>query len=320
MKSLYNRRKFLKTSSLLSAASLVGGMIPGVVSAAQSCTNGRLGWTPGVQTYMLRSILSRNTVDVFESLAEIGYQELELFGFGGDLDSTDSLLFGLSLTRFSELISSLGFTVPCAHINNDGEDAGYAGELVDALNIKYLIEPLAQELLAPDADNPDRQGLATVAQVQALGNRLNRRAERIAELGAGFAYHNHSLEFETIDGETCWDILMANTDPDLVKIELDVGWVAVAERDPVELLQQYSGRVVATHMKDYASDRPLPEGNEPFGAVSNLVPPGSGTVDFAAINRQLDIDGVEHRFVEVDVTNSPLADATSGLCHLASLR
>ena len=323
MKSTYSRRKFVKNAGLLSAA----GLLP-AVATMQGCSEGgggsdgrREGASIGIQTYMLRNILPGNPVGVIENLAELGYRELELFGLGGDLGSPGSLLFGLSVDRFARLVKALGLSVPCAHINPGGEDADYAGELIEALGIKYLVEPLGAEFIEASPSDAGQTGPTRIRDVLAVADRLNARAERVARLGVGFAYHNHSVEFKTVGRGAAWDILMVNTDPDLVKVELDVGWVAVAGLDPVEVLRKLSGRVVATHMKDFASDRPLPVGEEgnPFGAVTNLVPPGSGTVDFAAISRQLDTDGVEHRFVEVDVSADPMADAASGLRHLASL-
>jgi sugar phosphate isomerase/epimerase len=107
---------------------------------------------------------------------------------------------------------------------------------------------------------------------------------------------------------------MSNTDPALVKIELDVGWLAAAGVDPVAYLLEHSGRVIACHLKDYdasiATDVPQ----------RKLVPPGAGTIDFAAVLAAMNDTGVAHGFIEVDVSDDPLGDVRRGYAHLETLQ
>lgn len=107
---------------------------------------------------------------------------------------------------------------------------------------------------------------------------------------------------------------MSNTDPNLVKIELDVGWLATAGVDPVAYLRRHAGRVIACHLKDYnpeiASDVPQ----------RKLVPPGGGTIDFAAVLEAMNETGVQHGFIEVDVSDDALGDVRRGHAHLQQLK
>ena len=307
----FKRRQFLELATLLAAGSMVHAGPAGSL-AGGGCARAAAKKMVGIQTYMVRDALAKDVTATLEHLATAGYRELELFGFGG----SDNI-FGMTLTAFSDLVSRLGLKVPSAHIVDKITDRGAAREIADALGIQYLIEPLAAEFRSEWSMHEKAE---SVAQVRSLADRLNRRGEFVAELGYQFAYHNHAVEFTRVEGRLAWDLLMELTDPELVKIELDLGWVSSAGFDPVSVLKQYSGRVVATHMKDFNPNIKLPPatGNRPFPIAMRLVPPGKGTSDFAAISRQLDADNVKHRFVEVDVSDDPLADADFGLCHLVS--
>lgn len=68
--------------------------------------------------------------------------------------------------------------------------------------------------------------------------------------GFTFGYHNHDFEFETFENQTGFDLLFEQTDPDLVKVELDCYWASYAEHDPLKILEKYQDRVVSLHIKD----------------------------------------------------------------------
>lgn len=320
MKQL-NRRGFLKNTGLLSAAGVLGlSGLPTRVLADQ-CKAQAANAALGIQTYMVRAALKTDVVGTLETLAEAGFRELELFGIGGEHYFGKDPFFGLSLTQFADLVQRLELAVPSAHVAGELKDPGQAREMADALGIEYFIEAMAPELISYEGGMPHFVDPTSLDAVRAIATRLNRRGEQITSLGRTFAYHNHNPEFVSIDGQVCMDVLVAETDPELVKLELDLGWIAVAGFDPVERLQKYAGRVIACHMKDFDPSIPLPTPTAelPIPLQKRLLPPGAGTVDFATITRQLDADGIRHRFIEVDAPADPLAEAKSGLCHLAGL-
>jgi len=314
----WNRRRFIECGLGMGA---VAGLSPWSFALAADCKESVMNKGLGVQSYMIRQALGEDVIGTLEALAETGCAELELFGFGGEHFFGNDPFFGLSLEAFVALIERLGIRVPSAHVAGELADLGQAREYTDALGIRYLIEALAPELMTFENGRPRFAPPQSKAQIEAIAIRLNRRGEQVASIGRQFAYHNHSMEFRPVEGEQCMEIMVSNTDPDLVKLELDLGWIAVAGLDPLAELNRYQSRVIACHMKDYdpriagvsASDAvPIPE-------MQQLVPPGSGTLDFAALMQRLDELNVSHRFVEVDVSADPLADARSGLCHLAGL-
>src|SRR6202008_3754549 len=104
------------------------------------------------------------------------------------------------------------------------------------------------------------------------------------------------------------------TAPQLVKIELDIGWLATAGVDPVAYLRRHAGRVIACHLKDYD---PKIQSDVP---QRKLVAPGAGTIDFAAVLAGMRGPGVPHGFIAVDVSDDALGDVRRGHAHLDRLK
>ena len=113
-------------------------------------------------------------------------------------------------------------------------------------------------------------------------------------------YHNHAFEFRAHQGTTPFEVLLKETDKDTVSLELDVFWASVGGHDPVEILNQHSGRVALLHCKDKAKDFPV--------QYNERVPPdafkevGRGSIDFPAVLGAATKAGVKHFFVEQDRT------------------
>jgi sugar phosphate isomerase/epimerase len=152
-----------------------------------------------------------------------------------------------------------------------------------------------------------------LAQLDALAEKLDRTARDYRARGIRFGYHNHDVELLPVAGVVPLDYLMSRTDPDLVKMELDLGWLALAGANPAEYVRRYSGRIVACHMKDYdariASD--VPE--------RKLVEPGAGAIDFGAVVAAMRDAKVEHAYIEIDVSADPLGAVASGYRYLKML-
>ena len=101
------------------------------------------------------------------------------------------------------------------------------------------------------------------------------------------AYHNHNFEFDTVDGIVPYDMLLEQTEPELVDMELDLFWIAYAGVDPLSYIKDYAGRFSMLHVKDLTAERKM-------AAV------GEGTIDFEAIFALADTGGFKHHFVEHD--------------------
>lgn len=152
-----------------------------------------------------------------------------------------------------------------------------------------------------------------------LAATLNRAGEACRKAGLVLCYHNHAFEFEPAPGGgTLLDVLLAESDPKLVQLEMDVMWVTVAGADPVAMLNQYKGRVPLVHLKDVHKgfqqrfDEKVPR--EAFSEV------GGGVIDFKAVVTAARATGVRHYFVEQDQTpGDPLDSLRASITYLRKL-
>ncbi len=156
---------------------------------------------------------------------------------------------------------------------------------------------------------------------------FNHAGEAARKAGIQFAYHNHAFEFEpseALGGKVPYDFLLAETDPQLVKMEMDLCWITVGGHDPAEYFNRYPGRFPLVHVKDWSTKGP---GGKDYGGATgaaskpgHIVDPGQGEVDFKRIFAQSGKAGIEHYFVENDEPKSPLDDLKTSYDYVAKLR
>jgi sugar phosphate isomerase/epimerase len=140
--------------------------------------------------------------------------------------------------------------------------------------------------------------------------------------GLQFCYHNHHFEFVKENGKAPYDILLAETDPDLVKMEMDLCWAVVGGADPVAYFNRYPGRFPLVHVKDMKSI-PKPTAGEAYVPFEKLHPQmtdvGSGMIDWKRIFAQADKAGIKHYFVEHDEPTDAYASLRSSYNYLHNL-
>ena len=300
-----NRRGFLTRSSL-AAAGLAGSTAFDLFSQPARA-DGCGGPPSGVQLFTIRNALGSDPRAALRSLREIGVVEAELFGLNGPENST---LFGLPVGDLKRALDDNGIRVPISHIGGNLTNTAAIAEIARSLGLEAVCVALPSEFSGPGGMVPAQSR----AQLDTLAEKLNRVGREYRDLGLTFGYHNHHVEFMRVDGLVPYDYLMSNTDPNLVKIELDIGWLATAGADPVAYVRKHAGRVIACHLKDsapaIATDVPQ----------RKLVPPGAGTIDFGAVLAAMRETGVRHGFIEVDVSDDPLGDVRRGHAHLERLK
>ena len=198
----------------------------------------------------------------------------------------------------ADLLSSAGLEVVAAHEGIDGlrADPGAAVARMHTIGSTRVIVPWM-----PEADR------ATADDVRRFAAELNGLALRFTAAGLRFGYHNHSFEFEALDGTTIWDILLAELSPE-VDLEVDVYWAAGGGQDPAELIRSVAGRVRTLHMKDRGP-----------GPAFRDAPAGEGTLDFPAIVDAGRSAGVEWYIAEQDDATEPLDDIATAYAYLTSL-
>ncbi len=244
----------------------------------------------GVQLYTLRTLLEEDVAGTLEALAAIGFEQVETAGY-----------HGYSPEEFRSALNAAGLRAPAGHkqlpqLSPDALPATL--EEAEALGYEYLVCPWIGE--------EQRQ---TLDDYRELADTFNDIGSRCADAGLRFAFHNHDFEFEPIDGEVPFDILVERTEPRLVDFEMDLYWVVAAGADPVEYLERYPGRFPLFHVKDY----------DPDGDPA-MVDVGDGIIPFEEIFAVAEeTGGISHAFVEHDNPSDPLESVTRSFQHLTSL-
>lgn len=274
----FTRRRFLATTALTASATL----LTRADLFAKSLKN------PGLQLYTLRDAMAKDPDGTLKKVAEIGYKEVESFGYG------NGKYFGKAPKEFAKFLKDLGLSTPSGHYNSglfrgakdkQAQSDAWKRATDDAAEIgqKYMVWAylFPQERTKLDDYKP-------------FVELFNRSAEVCRAAGLQFAYHNHDFEFQPLDGQMPFDLITKGTDAKLVQFELDLYWATRAGQDPVELFKKHPGRFPLWHVKDMAK---TPE--REFAEV------GMGSIDFQRIFDARKTAGMTHYFVEQDVCKRP---------------
>lgn len=296
---MINRRVFLKSSAGAALGGLVFAASGCVEQETQTSTADTTAATAtqqgagieriGVQLYTVRSLMQNDFAGTIEQVAAIGFDEVEFAGY-----------YEQSPEAVRALLDRLGLTAPAAHTPYDvlRDNLDQAIAAARTIGHRWLVLPYLQE--------DQRQGLDAYRQHAAL---LNQAGARLRDEGLRVAYHNHDFEFDTFDGQTAFDLLLDETDPELVDFELDLYWIVRAGRDPLAYFESHPGRFKLFHVKDMA-DR---------AGAQTMAPVGAGELDFATILDRARAQGGEHFFVEHDNPDDPLASIRASYQHLSTL-
>lgn len=240
-----------------------------------------------LQLYSLRDDAAKDFPGVLKAVAEMGYEGVEFAGYGG-----------LSASELKKMLDDLGLKVAGSHVAFNLLDKEF-NQVVDfnlEIANKYLICPSAPRDLVQEADG-----------WKSFATRMTEIGKKAREQGLQLGYHNHSWEFETIDGEYVLDIFFENADPEAVIAELDLGWVFHAGVDPVTYLQKYEGRCPLIHVKDFKKDGPQTE-------------VGTGDIDLAGIVKAAKKLNVEWYIIETEEYNmAPVDSVRVGLNNLKAV-
>jgi sugar phosphate isomerase/epimerase len=310
-----SRRKFLVTTGAVGAGAFAASLLPRAAWA------GPMGLPVGIQLYTVGKPMAEDTPGTLKQLHEIGYREVESAGGG---KHTAKELRGL--------LDDAGLVCPSAHLQLTGDELDAQFEQAHVLGAHYAVSSVLRSLnraaiqaatAAPGAaDAPPKP--PTLAPLGLDG--FKKTAEKMNEVGrkakaAGlqYAYHNHNFEFEKMpDGSPGYDVLVKETDPELVKFEIDCGWMTVAGSDPVAYMRNYPGRIKMLHIKDFKPvAKPTIElvgPGRPQGADL-----GTGFVDYGPIFAAGKAAGIEHIFVEQE-TPFPVSQLDSAKVDFAYLQ
>jgi sugar phosphate isomerase/epimerase len=245
----------------------------------------------GLQLYTVRTAAADDFLGTLRAVAAMGYPAVEFAG-----------LHGQTAAVVRAEMNATGLKAPSAHVpyaNLLGDAEAVCADL-HTLGCEYAIIPWIGEEHR-DSVEAARKFVATINPI----------AEAVAGCGLTLGYHNHDFEFAPLaggDGTTLWDLIMAETDPAQVMLELDCYWSTYGGADTLALLKASPERYPLLHFKDMQGD----------GADRHDAAIGTGNLDFAPI-LEATAATTEWYIVEQDVPADPLVDAETSLRGMQAL-
>lgn len=293
-----SRRKFLAAAVALAGCATASDPLPMPLARPRI----------GIQLYMFFETALADLGGALRTIAGLGYRHVELLAGLGDA------------ATLGKLLRETGLTAPSIHISpvpifpgmpSLADGPGKMIALCRTVGIDAIIcsAPLIPDRLRPDAEAFKRDPKAFDRAMQAMSSDdwrahcafLNRMGGEVSRAGLRFGYHNHSAEFAGSPGKQPYDLILAETNPATVTMELDCGWAVAAGQDPVTLMRAHPGRFRYLHLKDIVRD--------PSGEV-RTAPLGQGMIDWKVILAEAALAGIETGFVEQEPPYAgPVIDA-----------
>ena len=267
------RRHFIASSSVL----VGGSTLP-----FSNCTmKEKQQFKMGYQLYSIRDEMAKDPIATLKALKDMGYQDFETYGYEPETD----LFYGHSSSDFKRILDNMNLTCSSGHFGFSpfllqSEDAlkRFVDQCIFGAH-KTKMAYITWPWLAPE--------LRTIDNFKLMAKKLNIIGEQVNAAGLGFAYHNHGFEFEDHNGENGYDIIIKDTDADLVKLQIDMYWVMHSSKfTPKELIEKQAKRFVMWHIKD-------------MDKVSrDYTELGNGSIDYLTHLPNPETSGLEYYFIE----------------------
>lgn len=265
------RRTFLKQSGALTASA----MLPLSIFPLKS------NFKMGLQLFTIRDAMAKDPIESLRYARGLGYEDGEIYGYDAEHDT----YYGMKSKEFKNVLVDLDFTISSGHydfsslfMKSADEFERYVDQCVKgahAIGSTYITWPW----LAPE--------YRTIENFKLLTEKLNKIGEQVNKSGLGFAYHNHGFEFTDHDGTQGYELILAGTDSNLVKLQMDMYWVEhSANKSPSELITKNPGRFVMWHIKDM--DKVTRDYSEM----------GNGSIDYVSLLSSIDKDALQYYYIE----------------------
>jgi sugar phosphate isomerase/epimerase len=299
---IINRRNFLEKAGYFAATPLLFNQLMACTgkansestdSTAKASSIEKLGIeTYGIQLWTIKEDMEKDAKATLKTIASYGYKQIE------SCDTGKGIFWGMTADEFKKYQEDLGIQMVSSHCSPDftlkKEKEDEFKKLVEGaakVGVKYLINPFPGEFTKTDEFKKVAEGLNRIGEISKAG-------------GVRTAYHNHHMEFLPLaDKGIAEEILLANTDAELVDFELDLYWIVKAGQNPEEWFKKYNNRFKLVHIKDLYSNEKIaeieakekPTGFWPAGASTEL---GKGVINFPQILKTAKANGVEYFIVE----------------------
>lgn len=289
------RRTFIQHSSLLAGSVLLPSFL-------NSCSAGQKGKSVGLQLYSLRDVIFKDLQGTLQGVAAMGYKKLETFSYG------DGKIFNVPFSDFVKMTKDLGMSLASGHYSS-GFNQTTKGNLRNDWEkaVSDAKEAGQEYVVVPYLDKDERK---TIDDYKSTCELMNKGAEVCKQYGLRMGYHNHEFEFEKIDDQIPYDVMLTELDPALVCMELDIYWIIYAGHNPIDYFSKYPSRFELWHVKDM--DKTNRELNTDIG---------TGSIDYAELFKHAEHAGLKHYFVEQeDYPVSPMQSVKSSFEYLNSMK
>jgi len=234
----------------------------------------------GLQLWSIRDAMRDDAAATVQRVGEIGYDFIEAASYA------DGQFYGMDPLEFKKLLNDNGVEFLASHTGKALPDSATWDETMAwwdacidahvAAGVKYIVQPFMCQ-----------KGYGSVDDLKAYCDYFNIVGEKCNAKGIRFGYHNHDGEFNNPleDGSVRYDFMLNNTDPEKVFFQIDLYWIVVGGKDPVDYFNRYPGRFELWHVKD---EKELGE---------------SGKMNFEPMFAAAEISGKKHIIVEVEKYN-----------------
>jgi sugar phosphate isomerase/epimerase len=256
---MQSRKKFIYNISVLAAGSV---LLPSFKNKEYKKIK-----NVGVQLYSFRKQMDADAMGTLKQIASLGFKQIE------SAKSNKGHYYGLTAREMKQACKDLGMTLSSGHVHIDDKWKQTMDEAAES-GQQYLI-----------CSSMPANG-QTVDNYKKTAELFNKAGEDCKKLGIKFGYHNHEYEFESNNGQILYDVLLDNTEADLVHMEMDLGWVIVGGKNPLDYFNKYPGRFPLWHLKDMDIVK------------KHSVEFGKGALDIMAMLKNRKQSGLDIMFIE----------------------
>jgi sugar phosphate isomerase/epimerase len=278
---MHTRRDFLMDTSALAIGSM---LLPSFMNTPAKVKN------PGLQLYTFRKEMLADAKGTLQRIASLGIKQIESAG------SDKGHYYGLSPKEMKQTCNDLGMTLRSGHVHIDDKWQQTLDEAAES----------GQEYVICSTMPTSGQ---TAGNYKKVAEAFNKAGEECKKRKLKFGYHNHEYEFENDKGEVLYDVLLNNTDAGLVHMEMDLGWVIVGGKNPLDYFNQHKGRFPLWHLKDMNMTK---KQSTEFG---------KGGLDIVQMLKHSKQAGMKYFFVEQEeYASTPFESMKENMDYLAKLK
>ena len=261
-------------------------LTPGLLRGENAAIKGPIGF----QSWIVRKSIEEDFTGTLKKMSGLGYNSMELCSPQGYSKMGFGPLEKFKPSELKKIIKDEGFTCISCHYGfselkeHTQERIAYAKELG--------LEQMVVSMFGLPKD-------ASLSDWKRAADDLNEIGEQSKKAGIQMGFHNHNNEFEKLEGELIYDVLLKQFDPSLVKMQFQV-WVVSIGYKAADYFKKYPGRFISAHLYDWS------------GTGEERVPLGQGKVDWKEFFAAAKVGGVKNYFVEMDEGLKESADFLKG--------